>query len=70
MRSSASISAASAGAVLNASLSLSEEATRLTEGVQNFFAELRAGSISRRVAGNPDYVGPERRHERGAKSAA
>jgi methyl-accepting chemotaxis protein len=60
----------SAGAVLNASLSLSEEATRLTEGVQNFFAELRAGSISRRQADDADYAGPERRQERKAKSAA
>jgi methyl-accepting chemotaxis protein len=60
----------SAGAVLDASLSLSSEANRLTEEVQNFFTALRADSVSRRVADDPAYKGPERRTERKAKSAA
>jgi methyl-accepting chemotaxis protein len=60
----------SAGAVLDASLSLSGEANRLTEEVQNFFTALRADSVSRRIADDPQYRGPERRAERKAKSAA
>jgi methyl-accepting chemotaxis protein len=60
----------SAGAVLDASLSLSSEANRLTEEVQNFFTALRADSVSRRGADDPAYKGPERRVERKAKSAA
>jgi len=55
-----------AGAVLDASLSLSTEATRLTEEVQNFFTALRDGSFVRRVVDNADYRGPERRTERKA----
>ena len=55
-----------AGAVLDASLSLSTEATRLTEEVQNFFTALRDGSFDRRVVDNADYRGPERRTERKA----
>ena len=60
----------SAGAVLDASLSLSSEATRLTEEVQNFFTALRDGSFDRRAADDPDYRGSERRTERKAKAAA
>src|SRR5947209_5780051 len=60
----------SAGAVLDASLSLSSEATRLTEEVQNFFTALRGGSFERRVADDRDYGGPERRAERKPKAAA
>src|SRR6185503_5781506 len=59
----------SAGAVLDASLSLSSEAHRLTEEVQNFFTALRADSVSRRVTDDPAYKGPERRAERRAKAA-
>jgi methyl-accepting chemotaxis protein len=51
----------SAGAVLNASLSLSDEATRLTEEVHNFFTALRTGPLDRRAADDPDHAGPERR---------
>jgi methyl-accepting chemotaxis protein len=60
----------SAGAVLDASLSLSSEANRLTEEVQNFFAALRSGPSERRLADDANYRGPERRAERRAKSAA
>ena len=60
----------SAGAVLDASLSLSSEANRLTEEVHNFFTALRTDSVSRRVGDDPAYKGPERRAERKAKSAA
>jgi methyl-accepting chemotaxis protein len=59
----------SAGAVLDASLSLSSEATRLTEEVQNFFDALRNGVFDRRAAESPDYRGPERRTERKANAA-
>ena len=59
----------SAGAVLDASLSLSSEANRLTEEVQNFFTALRTGPLERRVADDPQYRGPERRVERKAKAA-
>jgi methyl-accepting chemotaxis protein len=60
----------SASAVLDASLSLSDEATRLTDEVQNFFAALRSGPQERRVAENPAYKGAERRTDRKTKSAA
>jgi methyl-accepting chemotaxis protein len=60
----------SAAAVLDASLSLSGEANRLTEEVQNFFTALRTGPSDRRVADDSSYSGPERRTERRAKSAA
>jgi hypothetical protein len=56
--------------VLDASLSLSSEANRLTEEVQNFFTALRSGPPERRVADDANYRGPERRAERRAKSAA
>jgi len=59
----------SAGAVLDASVSLSDEANRLTDEVQNFFTALRAGSITRRVGDDPAYSGPERRSERKAQVA-
>jgi methyl-accepting chemotaxis protein len=58
----------SAGAVLDASLSLADEANRLTEEVQNFFTALSAGD--RREADDPAYRGPERRSEGRAKAAA
>jgi methyl-accepting chemotaxis protein len=58
-----------ATAVLDASMSLSAEASRLTEEVQNFFTALRSESMSRRVADDPGYHGPERRSERRAKAA-
>jgi methyl-accepting chemotaxis protein len=60
----------SAGAVLDASLSLSGEANRLTEEVQNFFTALRSGPSDRRVADDWHYSGPERRTERRARPAA
>ena len=59
----------SAGAVLEASLSLSSEATRLTEEVQHFFDALRSGVFDRRATEGADYRGPERRGERGARAA-
>jgi methyl-accepting chemotaxis protein len=58
-----------AGAVLDASLSLSNEATRLTEEVQNFFTALRTGPSDRRAADDPHFSGPERRVGRRAKAA-
>jgi methyl-accepting chemotaxis protein len=60
----------SAGAVLDASLSLSDEATRLTEEVQNFFTALRTGPLERRIADDPNFKGPDRRAERRGKAAA
>ena len=60
----------SAGAVLDASLSLADEANRLTEEVQNFFTALRTGPFDRRDADDPAFHGPERRQDRKAKSAA
>ena len=60
----------SAGAVLDASLSLSTEANRLTEEVQNFFTALRSDSMSRRIVDDPDYRGAERRAERKPKADA
>jgi methyl-accepting chemotaxis protein len=62
----------SAGAVLDASLSLADEANRLTEEVQNFFTALRTGPLDRREADDPAYRGPERRvdYQAKAKSAA
>ncbi|MEJ0074009.1 MAG: methyl-accepting chemotaxis protein [Alphaproteobacteria bacterium] len=59
----------SAGAVLDASLSLSEEATRLTTEVQSFFRALQTGPFDRREADKPDFSGPERRQDRKAKAA-
>jgi methyl-accepting chemotaxis protein len=62
----------SAGAVLDASLSLADEANRLTEEVQNFFTALNTGPLDRREADDPAYRGPERRadYQVKAKSAA
>src|SRR5947209_10217768 len=60
----------SAGAVLDASLSLSSEATRLTEEVQHFFDALRSGVFERRVAGETEFKGPDRRVQRKAEAAA
>ena len=59
----------SAGAVLDASLSLSNEANRLTEEVQNFFTALRTGPLDRRVGDDPNYEGPERRAARSKQAA-
>jgi len=59
----------SAGAVLDASLSLSEEANRLTTEVQSFFRTLETGPFERRETENPNYSGPERRQERRGKAA-
>jgi len=59
----------SAGAVLNASHSLSEEANRLTGEVQSFFMQLRTGALDRRGEESPDFSGPERRGDRKAKAA-
>jgi methyl-accepting chemotaxis protein len=60
----------SAGAVLDASLSLSDEANRLTEEVQNFFTALSTGPLDRRETGDPAYRGPDRRAGDKAKAAA
>jgi methyl-accepting chemotaxis protein len=59
----------SAGAVLDASLSLSEEANRLTTEVQSFFTTLQTGPMDRRETENSDFTGPERRANRRAKVA-
>jgi len=59
----------SAGAVLNASLSLSEEANRLTNEVQSFFTRLQTGPFERRETDNPDFTGPERRRDRRVRAA-
>ena len=59
----------SAGAVLDASLSLSEEANRLTTEVQSFFTQLQTGPFDRREEQNPSFTGPERRANRRAKVA-
>jgi methyl-accepting chemotaxis protein len=60
----------SAGAVLDASLSLSDEANRLTEEVQNFFAALHIGPHDRRATPDAAYKGAERRADRRPKAAA
>jgi methyl-accepting chemotaxis protein len=59
----------SAGAVLDASLSLSEEASRLTAEVQSFFTQLQTGPFDRREAHNPEYGGPDRRAGQKPKAA-
>jgi methyl-accepting chemotaxis protein len=59
----------SAGAVLDASLSLSEEANRLTTEVQSFFTTLQTGPMDRRETEKPDFTGPERRANRKATAA-
>jgi methyl-accepting chemotaxis protein len=59
----------SAGAVLDASLSLSDEASRLTAEVQNFFRALQTGPFERRETDSPDFSGPERRAERRTRAA-
>jgi len=59
----------SAGDVLDASLSLSDEANRLTAEVQNFFSTLQTGPFDRRDAERPDFSGPERRADRRTKAA-
>jgi methyl-accepting chemotaxis protein len=59
----------SAGDVLDASLSLSDEANRLTAEVQNFFSTLQTGPFDRRDAESPDFSGPERRADRRTKAA-
>jgi methyl-accepting chemotaxis protein len=59
----------SAGAVLDASLSLSEEASRLTAEVQSFFTQLQTGPFERREARDPNFTGPDRRAGRKPKAA-
>ena len=59
----------SAGAVLEASQSLSTEAARLTREVQGFFLELRTGPLDRRVADDPEFKGQERRAARDKQAA-
>ena len=59
----------SAGAVLDASLSLSEEASRLTAEVQSFFTQLQTGPFDRRETENPSFTGPDRRANRKPKAA-
>jgi len=55
--------------VLDASLSLSEEANRLTTEVQSFFTTLQTGPMDRRETERPDFTGPERRANRKATAA-
>ena len=59
----------SAGAVLDASLSLSEEASRLTAEVQSFFTQLQTGPFDRREVRDPNFTGPDRRAGRKPKAA-
>jgi len=59
----------SAGAVLDASLSLSEEASRLTAEVQSFFMQLQTGPFDRREGRDPNFDGPDRRANRKPKAA-
>jgi methyl-accepting chemotaxis protein len=59
----------SAGAVLDASLSLSDEASRLTAEVQNFFKALQTGPFERRATDTPDFSGPERRSDSRTRAA-
>jgi len=59
----------SAGAVLEASQSLSTEAARLTREVQGFFLELRTGPLDRRGGEDSNYKGPERRAARSKQAA-
>ena len=59
----------SAGAVLDASLSLSEEANRLTTEVQSFFTQLQTGPFDRREGRDPSFTGPDRRGNRKPKAA-
>jgi methyl-accepting chemotaxis protein len=59
----------SAGAVLNASESLSQEANRLTTEVQSFFTALQTGPFDRRETESANFGGPERRSNRKAKAA-
>jgi methyl-accepting chemotaxis protein len=59
----------SAGEVLDASLSLSEEANRLTQEVQNFFTALRSGALDRRHSEDPNFHEPERRQDRKTRAA-
>jgi methyl-accepting chemotaxis protein len=59
----------SAGAVLDASLSLAEEASRLTTEVQSFFTTLQTGPMDRRETENANFTGPDRRASRKAKAA-
>ncbi len=59
----------SAGAVLDASLSLSEEASRLTAEVQSFFTQLQTGPFERRETRDPNFTGPDRRANRKPKAA-
>src|SRR5206468_4224128 len=59
----------SAGAVLNASESLSQEANRLTTEVQSFFTALQTGPFDRRETEGTNSGGPERRSSRKAKAA-
>jgi hypothetical protein len=59
----------SAGAVLDASLSLSEEASRLTAEVQSFFTQLQTGPFDRRESRDPTFAGPDRRAGRSPRAA-
>jgi methyl-accepting chemotaxis protein len=54
----------SAGQVLTASGSVSQQAERLAEEVEKFFVTLRTGAADKRKADDPDYKGPERRSDR------
>ena len=59
----------SAGDVLDASLSLSEEASRLTAEVQSFFTQLQTGPFDRRETDSANFAGPDRRAGRKPKAA-
>jgi len=59
----------SASSVLQASLSLSDEASRLTAEVQSFFTQLQTGPFDRREARDPNFAGPDRRANRKPKAA-
>jgi methyl-accepting chemotaxis protein len=52
----------SAQAVLAVSGDLSNEAAELAQQVESFLRSLRSGALNRRVAQDPNYPGPERRH--------
>jgi methyl-accepting chemotaxis protein len=53
----------SAETVLAASEKVGTAAERLADEVESFFLALRTGPMDRRVADDPNYRGPERRHD-------
>jgi len=67
----ATSSSAAASQVLVSATGLTRQSDELQTAVQGFVEAVLRGPLDRRKGGDPNYAGPERRHDRpGSRNAA